>query len=349
MSKKLSYHVQQIPEWAKRNNGEKMPDWPSIINPPSTNPWPGRRATGRTYMDDGPSNDLVAFGTQGAIAWVKHFMDAYKQSPWVYAWRGPNEPPCQTVAERAAINAFVVKYVELMHDMGLLTAGPDFSTFQPPHGVAREMKEAILALDIITFHEYDQPTMMTHEGEGCLRYRKFWAELSAVGIAPKPTIVTETGLDDGLKHGWKTFAHGDIPTFVDQLMWYNGEICKDDYLLAADVFTAGPIGWDDFEMTEPLVDAISQASAVGTTAVPPPVVPSAPSSAAPTNDEMRQALYMAVGQHSTWAFPEYARLHKLGGRVGPEFRAGGWVWQGYATCIIKAPEGRWDKIVEIPW
>jgi hypothetical protein len=270
MLPKISLHFQQLPGWAKANLGALVPDWPKIIDPPSENPFPGRNVIGRTYMDDGPSNALVAKGSDGAYVWSAQFDAAYRKSPWIYAWEGPNEPHCQTPAERAAVNAFYLRFAQIMHGWGLRAAGPCFSTFQPPPGTVHEMADAIAALDLFDVHEYDRPNMRTHEGEGCLRYRTTWAELAVVGVNPKPTLISECGLDDGEHHGWKTFAQNNIYTYADQLAWYASELAKSPYILAADVFTAGSSGWDDFDVS---LDLWQEVHKRGGVIIPPVVEP----------------------------------------------------------------------------
>jgi hypothetical protein len=87
------------------------------------------------------------------------------------------------------------------------------------------------------------------------RYRMNVRYADEAGITLPPLLITECGVDGGVvampKKGWKTFCKSPI-IYAGELTDFDAELANDDCVLAATVFTAGPIGWDDFELTEGL-------------------------------------------------------------------------------------------------
>jgi len=97
--------------------------------------------------------------------------------------------------------------------------------------------------DLLSLHEYSAPTMDNIAPYLCLRYRAVRNLLPA--DARKPIVITETGIDGGpigqAQQGWKKFT--TEAGYLATLQWYDGEIQKDNYLLGATIFAAGP--WPD--------------------------------------------------------------------------------------------------------
>ena len=264
---KGALHYQEIPGWAKQlKQGRAF-----LIDPPGDNPFPGAIVYGRTYMNDNESNALVMMGEAGAEMWFAKFKDQYERAKYIEAWCTPNEPPVDTLLKRQMLTRFMIRFAQLMHGIGRKVVGFNFSVWWPDLGTAMDFAPAIPYLDYIGFHEYGYPRMATDmPGRKCLHYRQVWAEWVAGGVKNiPPFIIDESGEDDGQKHGWKTFAKEESVYLAD-LQWYANEVAKDDYVLAFFVFTAGPQGWYDFEITETLGKAIASPVAFVPPVVPPP-------------------------------------------------------------------------------
>lgn len=95
-----------------------------------------------------------------------------------------------------------------------------------------------------------------------VRYRRFWKP------GQKPVMILEAGRDEieGGKPGWQ-ISGVTAEQYVDELIAYNAEIAKDNYVLGATVFTAGPTpDWDTFS-TDPISAEVIRRLPGGT--VPP--------------------------------------------------------------------------------
>lgn len=256
---KLGLHFQFIPDWTKRAHAENRVRlrFVKLIDPPSENPFPGALVIGRTYVEDNYSNALVMAAEAGAETWFAMHREQYERAKYVEAWCGPNEPPVGNAAQRQALNRFTVRFNQLMHAHGYKTVVLNCSVTWPMDGTARDFVRAVQGGDYLGLHEYGRPTMMDGAGDFCLHYREVVAELLAAGLTKPPkVIIGECGIDDGQRHGWKTFAKTE-DEYIRQLLWYAREINKDAYVVAAFVFTAGPSGWNDFEVTESLSGRIA--------------------------------------------------------------------------------------------
>lgn len=116
------------------------------------------------------------------------------------------------------------------------------------------------------FHEYDWPDMwrlhkenIEQKGEEgmwlCLRYRR---TMDLEGVRAKygnkhTVIITETGMTQGVSGGEDVGPwHESHPVPEDQywrsLLWYNHELMRDDYVMAACLFVVGAVSpWHSFE------------------------------------------------------------------------------------------------------
>lgn len=269
---KGALHYQEIPGWAKQlKQGRAF-----LINPPAENPFPGAIVYGRTYLEDNASNALVLMGEAGAELWYAKFKDQYERATYIDAWASPNEPPVDTLLKRQMLTRFLIRFGQLMHAAGYKVIGFNFSVWWPDLGTAMDFAPALPYLDFCGFHEYGYPSMRTDmPGRKCLHYRTVRAEWLAGGVEEKdipPFIIDESGEDDGQKHGWKTASKTE-PVYLADLQWYADEVAKDAYVLAFCVFTAGPQGWGDFEVTETLGKAIASPTAFVSPVVPLPPTP----------------------------------------------------------------------------
>jgi len=212
--------------------------------------------------------------------------ETYQMNPHVKYWEGHNEPGWNNDEEMGWYAQFEIERMRLMAEMGLkcvignfATGSPDLAlwpAFLPALRVAKKY-EAILGL-----HEYSCPWMwwMTgkyqidpnadegDEGWTTLRYRKIYRQhLIPNGLGDIPLAITECGIDpmvgpqppESPGGAWKNLGsfwshHDNEPDKADyyfrQLVWYDKELQKDDYVVGATIFTWGSYGppWSDFDV-----------------------------------------------------------------------------------------------------
>jgi hypothetical protein len=224
---------------------------------------------------------------QAAKQFVSDQMPTYKSNPDITYWEGHNEPVWNSKEEMAWYAQFEVERMKLMTAEGLRCVLGNFATGSPdlalwpaffPALEAAQQHQAILGL-----HEYSCPWMwwMTgkhqldpnadekDEGWTTLRYRKIYRQhLIPHGFGDVQLVITECGIDPlvspkppGVGTGgtwqqlgrfWRT--HDNEPDKADyyfrQLVWYDRELQKDDYVIGATIFTWGNFGgaWEKFEV-----------------------------------------------------------------------------------------------------
>jgi len=266
---KLVVNFQSIPGFGESLVGNSGMEYAFVIDPPETPVFPGAKVIGRTYMPDNEANALVAQGATGAEQWFNRWLPVYESRSYVYAWESPNEPhPMWESSFRVALKEFLIRWSELMHSRGWKTVGGCFSVGWPNVGDAKDIGSGLAACDFWSVHEYSAPAMWDSQTWLCLRYRRTVAELIAAGFPVRPLIITECGIDGGVisqefaRTGYKTFTVGNQDEketqYMEQLAWYDGELMKDDYVMAAAIFVAGPnMDWMDFEVTETLGDKLT--------------------------------------------------------------------------------------------
>jgi len=176
--------------------------------------------------------------------------------------------------------------MRLMAEMGLKCVIGNFATGTPPLDLWPAFLPAIKAgLEyeaILGLHEYSCPWMwwMTgkhqmdpnadegDEGWTTLRYRKVYRQhLIPNGLGDIPLAITECGIDpmvgpqppESPSGAWKHLGgfwsqHDNEPDKADyyfrQLVWYDQELQKDDYVVGATIFTWGSYGkpWANFDV-----------------------------------------------------------------------------------------------------
>ena len=223
---------------------------------------------------------------EAAQQFVQDQLPTYQSNPHIEYWEGHNEPVWTDEEGMGWYGQFEVERMRLMFDLGLkcvignfATGTPDLSlwpTFLPALQIVREY-QALLGL-----HESSCPWMwwMTgryqpgpnadegDEGWTTLRYRKVYRQhLIPNGLGNVPLVITECGIDPavnpkppGVTGGtWKHLGdfwaqHDNEPDKADyyfrQLVWYDEELQKDDYVVGATIFTWGSFGapWSDFDV-----------------------------------------------------------------------------------------------------
>lgn len=223
---------------------------------------------------------------QAAQQFVQDQLPTYRANSSIKYWEGHNEPVWSDDEGMGWYAQLEVERMRLMADEGLKCVIGNFASGSPPLNlwpaflpalrVARQ-NQAILGI-----HEYSCPWMwwMTgkhqlnpdedegDEGWTTLRYRKIYRQyLAPNGLGDVPLVITECGLDPlvnpkppGAKGGaWKQLGdfwskHDREPDKADyyfrQLVWYDEELQKDDYVVGATIFTWGSFGppWSDFDV-----------------------------------------------------------------------------------------------------
>jgi len=259
-------------------------DWGAARDVPT-----GVLVIGRKHQGDYDAQHQKATGKtplEAAQQFIQDQLSTYQSNPHIKYWEGHNEPVWNDEEGMGWYAQFEVERMRLMADLGLkcvignfATGSPDLAlwpAFFPALRVARQY-QAILGL-----HEYSCPWMwwMTgkyqldpnadegDEGWTTLRYRKVYRQhLIPNGLGNVPLVITECGIDPlvnpkppGVEGGaWKQLGrfwaeHDDEPDKADyyfrQLVWYDKELQKDDYVIGATIFTWGSFGppWSHFDV-----------------------------------------------------------------------------------------------------
>lgn len=233
-----------------------------------------QRATGKTPLE-------------AAQQFVKGQLPTYQVNPRIEYWEGHNEPVWNTEEEMGWYAQFEVERMRLMADLGLKCIIGNFATGAPPLSLWPAFFPALeVTLEyqaLLGLHEYSCPWMwwMTDghqlnpdedegdEGWTTLRYRKVYRQqLIPNGLGNVPLVITECGIDPlvnpkppeaGFGGTWRQLGgfwahHDDEPDKADyyfrQLLWYDEELQKDDYVVGATIFTWGSFGppWESFDV-----------------------------------------------------------------------------------------------------
>jgi hypothetical protein len=269
MSSKLSLHLQAHPNWADGNGSQAR--WIKVMDPPSENRWPGKQIIGRVYMPDNDSHRLVAQGVSGAETWFRFCQPTFARAPYIRIWEGPNEPqPVADLGFCRKLSEFTIRLAELMHGAGLQLVGGNLSEGNPGGDEAQrracfvEIARGLAHCDYWSQHcywvlDYPHPESGMNDWHA-FRYRMNVRYANEAGIRLPPLLITECGVDGGVvampKRGWRTFCR-DRAHYMQQLAMFDAELAKDPYVLTANIFTAGPMGWEDFDVTREMNDMIN--------------------------------------------------------------------------------------------
>lgn len=347
---RFGLHMQRIPSWASDLIANIPVNFIKIVDPADTNLFPDKQIIGRIYHEEGADNNLIMQGASGAEEYFRQCVSTYNRCSYILIWEGPNEPPVGTVEQRSALSEFTLRWIELMHDIGLQTLALSLSVGWPEIGTAWEFADVAIATNAISLHEYSAPRMQDGQGWYCLRYRNMARELAEVGVAMPKTFITEAGIDGGVlpngkRKGWKTYAQ-NREDYFEQLLWYEKETLKDPYIMAFTPFTSGPYSdWVDFNFDEELVKMLGKY--LDTLPDMPPVpIP-------PVFDEgvIRQACWdrQNVPYNPTAALQKFAAEECLMAPLGPEFDVDGYRVQAYADGIVYCKIGHWDDVRITEW
>lgn len=222
---------------------------------------------------------------------IDQWINEYRLNPGVDYWEGWNEPQLHTQAEWQWYAEFEADRACFMNDLGLKAAIGGFSAGTPEYPnmayFIPALQKAATCNAIFTVHEYSSPTMQTGFNTGIpnavhvndagsltLRYR-YWYEGY---IKPRgftiPLVISEAGIDSGVGDGcplkdggqgwyscykdWDAMNLGADKwrVYLDQLIWYDNELRKDDYVIGMAVFSAGTAvtpAWQTFNINDMLI------------------------------------------------------------------------------------------------
>lgn len=269
MPSKLSIHLSAYPDHVFDIVGRMQPTIIKVFNYPSEINIDAIRARSpRTVVVYRQYTNLDY--RSPADAFFAEMQDAFnKLRGRGILWEGMNEPVINSVDDASALNAWIVRFSQLVHAAGELVAGFSWSTGNPPQmdTFLPILTPAAAAVDVHAFHEY----FSTWGGERDWgRYRLFEAMLPPG--ARKPVVITEAGLDDngdpqtGGYRGKKSLAE-----YLDILERYDDILLQDPYVLGATVFQWGDGNWPSFDLT-PMVDTMANyvASTGGGVVIPKP-------------------------------------------------------------------------------
>ena len=222
---------------------------------------PNTRIVGRIWYDNRQRLGVGA-PEDRALDWWNDVRGTILAYPSVDYWEGYNEPAIHDAGLMDWYARFEKRRVEILADYGRKACIGNFSTGMPP--VERAVWEAFYpAIDagmrhggVLGLHEYSAPDMdwlFDHNGgEGWLtgRYRKVYRQFLTPTGRDIPLVITECGIDGGVRgeagKGWKSYQSAD--TYFDQLVWYDGVLQEDAYVLGATIFCLEIHNWDDFDI-----------------------------------------------------------------------------------------------------
>jgi len=249
----------------------------------------GILAIGRKFMGDYDAQ-LQKNSGKTPLEAVQQFIgdqkETYQMNPHVKYWEGHNEPVWSNAEEMAWYAQFEIERMRLMAGMELKCVIGNFATGSPDLSLWPAFLPALKAAKkygaILGLHEYSCPWMwwMTgkhqldpnadegDEGWTTLRYRKIYRQyLIPNGLGDVPLAITECGIDpmvgpqppNSPGGAWKDLGgfwsqHDNEPDKADyyfrQLVWYDKELQKDDYVIGATIFTWGSYNkpWSDFDV-----------------------------------------------------------------------------------------------------
>ncbi len=170
-------------------------------------------------------------------------------------WEGINEPVPSSVDDAKALNAWFVRFAQIMHSEGERVAGFSWSTGNPTptqwNYVIPNVVEAAAVVDVHAFHEYYSP--QGKEQDWGL-YRMF--EQAMPPQSRKPVIITECGYDDSGQPSGGYQGKISNSQYMQILKAYDQVLLQDPYVLGATIYQWGDGNWPSFDLT-PLIPQLS--------------------------------------------------------------------------------------------
>lgn len=233
-------------------------EYVKVMDPGEQNPFTQCKAIARWHMSESQQDEMILKGAPGGRDLFNFLKPRVDARPWVYAVEAWNEPLAMGLfdpVKRALLVEATIEFLRLAHQAGWRVVWGNFSVGQPPKEAWKQFAKIVQNMgpgDMLGLHEYGWPRMdaeldAANPGEGwwCLRYRKVARWLAQAGVRMPRTIINECGIDRLLvakePGGWMaTNGNRDVArqSYFDQLVWYDRELAKDDYIVVATPFTA---------------------------------------------------------------------------------------------------------------
>ena len=177
-------------------------------------------------------------------------------------WEGVNEPVPDSVEDAKLLNAWTVRFAQIMHSEGELVAGFSWSTGNPTpdkwDSIVPYVVEAAAAVDVHAFHEYYN---LTIGGQDWGRYRAF--EQAMPANARKPVIITEAGFDESGQAQGGYVGKISNDEYLNVLKQYDQVLLQDPYVLGATIYQWGDGNWPSFDLGPVINQLADYAVSVG--------------------------------------------------------------------------------------
>ena len=238
--------------------------------------------------------DPIPLAREAASALLEYALEGTRYR-YFDAWEAYNEPVADTVEKMQRLADFEAERTRLLGEQGVRSVIGNFAAGHPPLELWQHFVPALDAVrqydGYLGVHEYSAPVMQWgfgalqstagvdegDEGWLTLRYRKSYRyHLGPLGFGTMPLLITECGVDGTVQPrpgpadamGWQDFEmfwlsnglRSDIPgVYMDQLIWYDSELQKDDYVKGSAIFSAGGSpGWESYELIGRTLELLTQ-------------------------------------------------------------------------------------------
>lgn len=237
--------------------------------------------------------DPIPLAHQLASQLLEHALEPVRFQ-YFDAWEGYNEPVADTPDKMKRLADLEAERTRLLGEQGIRSVVGNFGAGHPPMELWEYFTPALEAVrqykGYLGLHEYSAPIMQYgfgklqerggdegDEGWLTIRYRKAYRHyLRPLGYGDIPILITECGVDGTVRprpgpdeaKGWRDFEEfwienglrTDAPgVYMDQLIWYDSELQKDDYVKGAAIFAAGASpGWESYELLGRALELLTQ-------------------------------------------------------------------------------------------
>lgn len=304
---KLSLHFQETRDWtasvtAKYWDYRVNPaSWVKAINPPIPDMFPNTHVLGRAFWHDN-NNDwesqCIERGHAGGEAYFAAMLPYYQERKGIVsAWEAVNEPNLTSVQAAYNYADFLNSWRARMQSAGFKTCGgsigvgnPRLAVFGESNDILAIILPALTQCDYWSYHAYWNGRYNPADNWWAHRYREIVKAAAALGHKLPPLILSECGCDrgGGKLDGWR--ARMSWQEHWLDLQAFSAEIAKDDYVVAATLFTCAPNSdWIYFEYDQ------AQAEAIGKARLGEPV-PAPPHEGLPEDESANDAATLAEKQ-----------------------------------------------------
>lgn len=202
---------------------------------------------------------------------------SYAGRPLFDAWESFNEalPGISPADGKRMYDDFQVAFAGPIRQAGFEPVGMNFATGNMlGEDFVNYFPGTLETYTYLGFHEYDWPDMWRLHRENIeesgeegmwltLRYRRIMREVRPLYGDRHTVLITECGMTQGVQPGRPDVGpwHESYPIpeerYWNSLMWYNDELMRDDYVLAALLFVVGAVWpWESFEHLGGIIDRL---------------------------------------------------------------------------------------------